>query len=62
MLFNTTEEEDYDQVKQDNDDLLALIRKKEGPISLNELKKDVIRKAIKIDMFDQAIEVLKLRG
>ncbi len=29
---------------------------------MNELKKDVIRKAIKVDMFEQAIEVLKLRG
>jgi hypothetical protein len=35
VLYNATEEEDYEQVKQDNDDLLELIRKKEGPISLN---------------------------
>ena len=34
---------------------MALIRKKDGPISLNEVKKDAIRKAVKIDMFDQVI-------
>lgn len=41
---------------------MTLIRKKDGPISLNQLRKDAIRKAIKIDIFDQVIEVLKLRG
>jgi hypothetical protein len=62
VLYNTTEEEDYEQKKQDNSDLMALILKKEVPLSLSELKKDAIRKAIKIDNFDQVVEVLKLRG
>jgi hypothetical protein len=41
---------------------MALIRKKQSGITVSELQKDAIRKGIKIDHFEDILNVMELRA
>ena len=46
----------------DKDDLIELIKKKEVGTTVTELQKEALRKGIKVDMIEEVLAVLELRG
>lgn len=41
---------------------MNIVRKKEGTIAIGDLQKEVVRKGIKIDRFEQILGIMEMRG
>lgn len=62
VLYNHQEQQDQREVLEEQEDLMTLIRKKENGITVADLEKDAIRKGIKIDHFQQILNIMELRA
>lgn len=62
VLANYKQDDDGQVEAEGKEDLMNFIRKKEGSHTVNDLQKDAIRKGVKIDNFEQVLNILELRG
>ena len=62
VVYHFKEEEENSLNQAGKDDLIDLVRKRAESVSVVELQKEAMRKGISVDMLEQILGVMEMRG